>query len=420
MMQRKTVKHEPLLHISKRMDVSQAKAWGIRFAAIVLAMLVCALISTIYTKSFGGFFTSMWKGSFDIDFSKGLTNRLWTTLSKTAILLCIALALVPAFKMKFWNIGAEGQTLIGCLICGVCMFYIKNKVSNSILLILMLVLSVAAGIIWAVIPAIFKAKWNTNETLFTLMMNYIAKCLVAFFISYAVKTGSGVLGLLPFGHLPYLNIPGLSASGTKYILIVGVVIVLTVVMYVYLKYSKHGYELTVVGESYNTARYVGINVKSVIIRTMILSGAICGFAGWLLTTGSSYTVNADSVGGDGFTAILVAWLSQFNPFIMMITAFMVIFLKVGAKQISTDFGLNNNYFGEVIVGIFFFFIIGCEFFINYRIQFRKKEKPVLAETDNAVSESEQVGEENAEEMIEEPEKEENVQTQTTENTVEGE
>jgi len=377
-----SVKHEPLIRVSKRLDFSQPKAWAIRFVAGVLAILVCALIATYYTKSFGGFFVSMWKGSFEVNFAKGVTSRLWTLLEKFAILLCIALALAPAFKMKFWNIGAEGQTLISCLVCAVMMFYIRNKLPNVVLVLLMLAVSIAAGIIWALIPAIFKAKWNTNETLFTLMMNYIAKCLVTFFISYAVKTGSGVLGLLPFGHLPLLKLPGLSVPGQKYLLIVLIVAVLTIIMYVYLRYSKHGYELTVVGESVNTAKYVGINVKKVIIRTMIFSGALCGLAGWLLTSGVNYTVNANSVGGDGFTAILVAWLARFNPVGMIITAFLVVFLKQGASQMSSDFSLNNDYFGEVIVGIFFFFIIGCEFFINYKVTFRKKAVEMPIEPDD--------------------------------------
>jgi simple sugar transport system permease protein len=379
MKQHKENLHEPLLHVSKRMDISQGKAWAIRIAAGILAFLVCAAISSIFTKSYGGFFTSLWNGTFKMDLSTGATTRFWTMIEQLSILLCISLALTPAFKMRFWNIGGEGQTLISCLVCAACMFYLRKSVSNSLLLIIMLVVGVAAGIVWALIPALCKAKWNTNETLFTLMMNYIAMCLVTFFISYAVKTGSGVLGLLPDGHLPMLKIPGLSVEGQKYLLLPLVVAVLTGIMYAYLKYSKHGYEISVVGESVNTARYVGINVKKVIIRTMIFSGALCGFAGWLLTTGATHTVNTGVVGGDGFTAILVAWLSHFNPLAMVFTAFLVVFLRQGASQLDSDYKLNNSYFGDVIVGVFFFFIIGCEFFINYKVQFRFAKGEVALE-----------------------------------------
>ena len=364
----KETKREPLFHISKRMDMATWQKWLIRILAGILAIFVCSLIATIFTKDFTGFFKSMGSGAL------GTTIRRWNLLEKIAILLCIALALTPAFKMKFWNIGGEGQTLISCLVCAVCMFYIRNTVSNTVLLLISLVGGVVAGMIWAVIPAIFKAKWNTNETLFTLMMNYLAMYLVTFFISYAVRSGSGVLGYQPFGHMPLMQIPGLAPTGQKFLLTVILVAVLTVIMYIYLRFSKHGYEISVVGESVNTARYVGINVKKVIIRTLLLSGAICGFAGWLLVTGSRFTVNSNLVGGDGFTAILVAWLAKFNPLGMIVTSFLVIFLKQGASQLVTDYRLGQDYFGDVITGVFFFFIIGCEFFINYRIKFKRRSK----------------------------------------------
>jgi len=371
----KDKKREPLFHISKRMAIPACQGWLIRISAGVIALLVCSLIAAIFTKDFGGFFKSMGSGAF------GTSIRSWTLVEDLAILLCIALALTPAFKMKFWNIGGEGQTLISCLVCAVCMYYIRGNIPNALLVLICLVGGIGAGMLWAVIPALFKSKWNTNETLFTLMMNYFAMCLVAFFISYAVRSGSGVLGFLNYGHLPTLAIPGLPPTGQKYLLSILLVAILTVIIYIYLRFSKHGYEISVVGESVNTARYIGINVKKVIIRTMLLSGAICGFAGWLLVTGARFTVNANLVNGDGFTAILVAWLAKFNPLAMVLTAFLVTFLKKGASQVVTDYKLGQDYFGDVITGIFIFFIIGCEFFINYRIQFKRRSKsgPVEAE-----------------------------------------
>ena len=360
--------HEPLFQISKRMEISSAKKWIIRLVAGMLALLVCSLFALIFTKDYGGFYKSIITGNF------GSSIMTWGMLQRLAILLCIALALTPAFKMKYWNIGGEGQVLVSCLVCAVCMYYIKNSMSQALLSILCLLLGVVAGMIWAVIPALFKAKWNTNETLFTLMMNYVAMAMVSFFISYAIRSGSGVLGYQQYGHMPKLEIPGLSSSGQGYLLIVILVAVLTILMYVYLRFSKHGYEISVVGESENTARYIGINVKKVIIRTLLLSGAICGFAGWLLVTGVSFTVNENQVGGNGFTAILVSWLAHFNPLAMILTAFLVVFLKQGASQLVTDYKLGTEYIGDVIVGLFFFFIIGCEFFINYKVSIRKRHK----------------------------------------------
>ena len=139
-------------------------------------------------------------------------------------------------------------------------------------------------------------------------------------------------------------------------------------MYIYLRYSKHGYEISVVGESENTAKYIGINVKKVIIRTMILSGALCGIAGFLLVSGTDHTVNRDTAGGRGFTAIMVSWLAHFDPLYMILTSLLLVFLDRGAGEISM-----TESFSEIITGIIIFFIIGSEFFLNYQLKFREKE-----------------------------------------------
>lgn len=358
--------HEPLIHITKRRDpIDWWKAWLIRAGAIVAALIVSALLIVVMTGLNPiEVYTTMFKGSF------GTTRKLWTMLQKTAMLLCIALAVTPAFKMRYWNLGAEGQVLVGGLASTACMFYLKDSLPNGLMLLVMFVASVLGGIIWAIIPAVFKAKWNTNETLFTLMMNYVAIQLVTFSIAVWVPSGSGVLAILNqdsrVGWIPELG-------GSKYLINVLIVALLTVVMYVYLKYSKHGYEISVVGESQNTARYIGINVKKVILRTVLFSGAICGLSGFLLVAGDGHTVSSGLAGGNGFTAVLVSWLAKFNPIVMMLTSFLVVFLQRGAGEIATKFRLDSS-ISDIVTGIILFFIIGCEFFINYQIHLRKSGK----------------------------------------------
>ena len=286
------------------------------------------------------------------------------------MLLCVALAVTPAFKMKFWNIGAEGQVLAGGLATAACMIFLGDKLSPIVLMIVMVAVSIAAGAIWGLIPAFFKALWNTNETLFTLMMNYIAMCIVSYFsYEWSVPKGSGHIGVIndttEAGWLPAIG-------GKAYLCNILIVVAITVFMYIYLRYSKHGYEISVVGESENTAKYIGINVKKVIIRTMILSGALCGIAGFLLVSGTDHTVNRDTAGGRGFTAIMVSWLAHFDPLYMILTSLLLVFLERGAGEISTTFGLNES-FSEIITGIIIFFIIGSEFFLNYQLKFREKE-----------------------------------------------
>lgn len=353
---------EPLAYISKRDNVPLSSRILVRAVAIVIALIVCGIVTKVLTSDDP---LSIYKTIVHGAFGRG---RLLVTVHDIAILLCVSLAVTPAFRMRFWNIGAEGQVLIGCLATAVCMFSLGGRVADWQLMIIMTVAAILSGMLWGVIPAIFKAQWNTNETLFTLMMNYVAIQLVEYFLKIADKSGSNVVGpdLLSHGWLPDI-------FGVKYLLNIIIVAVITVLMYIYLKYSKHGYEISVVGESENTARYIGINVKKVIIRTMLISGAICGVAGLLLVGGSSHSIDSNLVGGRGFTAIMVSWLGKFNPITMILTTFLLVFLGRGADEVTSKFGLNGD-FSDILTGIILFFIIGCEFFINYKINFSHRRK----------------------------------------------
>ncbi|MDY3224395.1 MAG: ABC transporter permease [Candidatus Faecousia sp.] len=356
----------PVLHISKRSALPWYCAWAIRGIAIVLALIVCAVVTTALTgENPLGVYETMFAGAF------GTERKAWILGQNVAILLCVSLAVTPAFKMRFWNVGGEGQILIGGLATAACMILLGDKIPNWLLIVIMILASCAAGAIWGGIPAICKAKWNTNETLFTLMMNYVATQLVAFFvIVWEVPKGAGKIGIInqstQAGWLPQIG-------SYKYLLNILVVAVLTVVMYFYLTRSKQGYEIAVVGESERTARYVGIKVGKVIVRTMMISGGLCGLAGLLLVGGTDHTITTTIAGGRGFTAVMVAWLAKFNPLVMVFTSFLLVFLSRGASEITTIYGLNHS-FGDILTGIILFFIIGSEFFISYRLSFLKQTR----------------------------------------------
>ena len=353
-----------LFHIVKREALPWYQAWMIRGAAILLALVMCSLVTVMVTGLNPlDLYKTMFYGAF------GTERKTWVLFQKLAILLGISLAVTPAFKMRFWNIGAEGQVMAGALACATVMITLGNTItSNWLMLLIMLVVSVAAGALWGFLPAFFKAHWNTNETLFTLMMNYIAIQLAAYFIIiWEVPKGSGKINQnTHIGWLPYIG-------GKQYAIIIILIAILTVLLHIYLKYSKQGYEIAVVGESERTARYAGIKVEWVIIRTMVLSGALCGFIGMLLAGGTDHTLSTDLVGGRGFTAVMVSWLAKFNPIVMILTSFLLVFLQLGAKEVATSFYLNES-FSEILTGIILFFIIGCEFFITYKIQFAKSGK----------------------------------------------
>ena len=362
--QKKSTVHESLFHLTKRTEVNPMTAMLIRVIAIVLGMVVCGLTAFLLIEKLhsdpskiSDFYASFIKGSFASE------RKLWKFLKNMAILQCISLAVTPAFRMRFWNIGAEGQTLMGVLGSITVAFYFGGRLPEWQLLILMFIAALVYGAVWAVIPALFKAKWNTNETLFTLMMNYVATYVVSYFLVIWVPSGSSTLGKLKYGKLPPLPF------GNQYLLIILIVLALTIALYIYLRYSKQGYEISVVGESMRTAQYSGINVQKVIIRTMVVSGLLCGLTGFLIGAGLDQSVTTESVGGQGFTAIIVSWLANFNPLIMIVTSGLISFLNSGAAQISQDFNVSGA-LPDVIVGIILFFIIGCEFFINYKIVFR--------------------------------------------------
>ncbi len=353
---------EPLFHLTKRASVEPMTAWTVRICSFLFGLIVCGIIAFLLIDrlkenpgKIGDFYYAFLKGSFSTSY------KFWKFLKNVAILLCISLALTPAFRMRFWNIGGEGQTLTGVLGAIAVDFYLGGKVPEWLLLILMFAAALAAGALWGVIPALFRAKWGTNETLFTLMMNYVATFMVSYFLVIWVPNGSASLPRLQNGKLPTV--------GNDYLLIILIVVALTVGLYVYLNYTKHGYEISVVGESVRTAQYVGINERKVIIRTMILSGALCGLAGYLIAAGLDQTVTTESAGGQGFTGIMVSWLGKFNPLAMLLTAALIQFLNQGAAQISQDFDVSGA-LPNVITGIMLFFIIGSEFFINYEVHFR--------------------------------------------------
>lgn len=355
----------PLIRIAKRDNMPRWKGWLIRILAVLLALVVDGLlIYAIVHLNPVEVYQAMYEGAF------GTTRRAWVSIRDAVVLLCIGVGLAPAFKMKFWNLGAEGQILMGGIATAACMIYLGASVPNWLLLIVMAVVSIAAGAIWGLIPAVAKARWDTNESLFTLMLNYVAIQLT----SYAVACWENPFGSNAVGIINQNSMAGWFPRllGQTYGLNVLLAVVLMAGMYIYLTHTKQGYEIAVVGESLNTARYAGINRTKVYIRTMLISGAICGFTGYICVAGASHTISTNTAGGRGFTAIIVAWLAKFNPFIMVIISFLLTFLSNGSAEIASRYNLND-YAAQMIEGIILFFILGSEFFINYRLIFRGKE-----------------------------------------------
>lgn len=353
---------EPMIRVVKRDQAAMRQKIAARAGAILLALVLDALF-IFFVTGLNPFsvYGVMFRGTF------GTKIRFSWAVRDLVSLLCIGIALAPAFKMRFWNVGAEGQVLMGGLMTALIMVYWGNKLPMPVLFLVMLFTSIGVGAVWGLIPAFFKAKWKTNETLFTLMMNYVATSFVACAVNI-MRGQASSLGKLNMGsHAGWFPM----VFGQRYNINIIVVVLLTFAMYFYLKYTKHGYEISVVGESENTARYAGINVTKVILRTMAISGAISGLCGFLIVCGRDQTISTTTAGGNGFTAIIVAWLAKFNTFYMALIAFLLVFLQKGAAEIASAYSLND-YAASIITGIILFCILGSEFFINYKVIFRRE------------------------------------------------
>ena len=355
--------HRFPLYVTKKQGIATWKYWLIRAGGILVAFLLAGIVCAILKPgTFGTFYSELIRGCFDFS---DITTII-DLLVLFSLFMLISLALTPAFKMKFWNIGAEGQILIACLVSAGIAKFAPSELPNFVILALCCFGSILAGIVWSVIPAIFKAFFNTNETLFTLMMNYIATILSGLAVSIWIKNGSMSFGLLTQGVFPEI----LDNSGT---LVIVFALLTFVFMFFYIKKSIHGYEMSVVGESASTARYVGINIRRVTIRTMIFAGSIMGFIGFLIVCAINQTFNDSIVGGKGFTGVLIAWLGHFDPLEIALFSFLSAVMQQGTTTAASAVNMSSFQFSNICTGIFFFVIISCEFFSNYQIKMHREK-----------------------------------------------
>ena len=360
------MRKQSLFHISKRDTLPLGKALLIRGGILLLALVFCGLITTLLTgQNPISVYATILDGAF------GSSRRIGVTARNVAVLQGISLAVTPAFKMRFWNIGAEGQTLIGCLATTACMITLDDKLPNAALIIVSLIAALLAGALWGFLPAFFKAKWNTNETLFTLMMNYIIIGIVSYLQGgpWEGRPGSQIIPQFDASAC----LPKVFGVHCGWI----IVLVLVVLIHVYMRHTKHGYEIAVIGDSVNTARYAGMNVGRIMMRTMLLSGAISGIVGFIFVSGANGTLYNGVADGVGFTSITVAWLSQLNAFAMIAISMVLAILSKGAETLQTQLSVPAS-ISDIITGLLLFCMLGCEFFINYRLIFRSSHQETEA------------------------------------------
>lgn len=348
-----------MIRIAKRNSVGNGEKYLIRIGAIVLSLIVSSLLILIANKNPLEVYVEMIKGAFGTKF------RVMEVIIKTIPLVVTSLGISIAFRMKFWNIGAEGQIMMGGFAAGFVALNFST-LPSIVLLPLMFAAGVIGGGIWGLIPAYFRARFRTNETIFTLMMNYIAIKWVTY-LQYGPWKDPSALG---FPKIPNF---GENAILPKFLGIhIGWIIALifVVIVYIFVHNTKSGYEVEVVGESENTAVYAGMDVKKIIMFTMFLSGGICGLAGMLEVSGVHKTLSMELSGGIGYTAIITAWLSGLSAPVIVVVSFLFAALVHGGAYIQMALAIPQAV-AQILQGMILFFILGSEFFIKYRLVLKK-------------------------------------------------
>lgn len=354
-------KKKPFISTIKRAELASRDVIILRIAALVFAMAAGGIFILVVGYNPLLIYGTIFHGAFRS------TMAVQATIKIMIPLLITSLGVAIAFKMKFWNIGAEGQMIMGGVFASYFALF-HGDWPRAILIVVMFAAGFIGGGIWGLIPAHFKCKYNTNETLLTLMFNYIALYTIVFLRDgpWRDPANPGFSKIATFGKNAQLaKLFGVHLGWVFALFIL-------VFVFIFFRYTKRGYEIEVVGESQATARYAGMNVRKVVLKTIFLSGGICGIAGMAQATGSDLTLAVGIAGGVGFTAIIVAWLANLNvAVIFFFSAFFSVLVK-GSSVVQSDFGLSMDC-AAVLQGIILFFIIGCEFFIRYKFVFRSKE-----------------------------------------------
>ena len=281
-----------------------------------------------------------------------------------------SVALSLAFQMRFWNIGGEGQFILGAISAAAVALKLGGVLPQWLVLILMCVAAMLAAGLYGAFVAVLKVKFGTNETLMTLMLNYVALYVLVFLgetkadWNFFLQKESARPVFESFADLASFPKIMLGRFGLNVCVILTFVVGAAV--YVYLKYTKRGYEINVVGDSANTAHYAGMKVNSIVLRTVFLSACLIGLAAAFKvgTAGTLSTAITDDV---GWTGIVVAWLSQLSTPIIFVVSALISVLHFGSTQAATAFKQVDSSFADMLQGAVLFLILAADFFIRFRI-----------------------------------------------------
>lgn len=350
---------QKVFRMIKRTDITRRKSILYKIIAIILALITSAILILIMDLNPIEVYKALVNGAF------GSSYRIKEVIIKAIPLIITSLGISVAFKMQFWNIGGEGQIAMGAFLASYLALNYP-EMPKIILLFLMIIAGLIGGGLWALIPAYFRAKWRTNETIVTLMMNYIAIKWITY-LQYGPWKDPMALGFPKIANFSDNGIlPKVFGIHIGWV----IAIVLTLLIYIFINHSKKGFEIAVLGESENTAAYAGINIKRTILSAVFISGALCGLTGMIQASAVSNTLSVQVTGGVGFTAIITSWLASLQPFLIVLVSILFAALLQGGSFIQTAFGIPEAA-ALMLQGMILFFVLGSEFFIRYKLILNK-------------------------------------------------
>jgi len=348
-----------MIGVALRQELSPRRELGVRLAACAAAIIASMAIMACMRLDPFAIYQKIIEGSV------GSAYRIRGTVTKAVPLIMLSLGTGLAFRMKFWNIGAEGQFYMGAFGASIAAFAFPDM-TPALLLPLMALLSLIFGALWCLVPAALKLRTGANETLVTLMFNYIAQKWVSYlqYGPWRDPAGNGFPKIARFS--PNAVLPSVFGVHIGWI----IMLVTALLLYIMIKRTKQGYEISVVGDSPNTARYAGINVPRVILITVALSGGLCGLAGMMEASAIENSLSENLSGGLGFTAVITAWLAQLDPLATVIVSFLFSMLIQGGRFLQSSLQIPAS-MSQILQGIIIFFVLGSEFFVRYRLVRRK-------------------------------------------------
>lgn len=349
------------IKIEKQLHTSPLVSFSIPFLAIILALLVEGVFLFLSGYNPLQVYGVLFKGAFGTWY--GLSESIVTAIP----LILTGLGVSIAFRMVLWNIGGEGQLYMGAFAAS----WVALSFPDAPAFILqpaMFLAGFIGGALWGLLPALPRALKGVNETLTTLMLNYVAIFWVGYLVygpwrdpqsfNFPITTEFSKSAVLP--HL----------GNTRIHAGILIALVLVVVVYFVMRHTAWGYEIRVAGESRQAANYAGINVVRNILLVMLISGGLCGLAGYCEVAGIFRRLQHTISPGYGYTAIIVAWLAKLNPWAIVAVAFLFGGLIAGGYTMQAA-GLPSTTV-TMLQGVILFFVLGGEIFTRYRIRLYKK------------------------------------------------